>query len=63
MEHVTAGDVWQAARAHHVLPVFDLDVNNPLLAWTDADAVDHFVWYMDATTAADEMRIARAREV
>ncbi len=63
VEHVTAGDVWQAARAHHVLPMFDTDVNNPWLAWTDADAVDHFVWYMDATTAADEMRIARARGV
>src|SRR6185312_16153613 len=31
------------------------------LAWTDPDSVDHFIWYLDATSAADEMRIARLR--
>ncbi|HEY4100730.1 MAG TPA: glycosyltransferase [Gemmatimonadales bacterium] len=56
-------DIWQLARQNHVLPLFDPDVNNPYLSWTDADSVDHFVWYLDATTAADEMRIARARGV
>jgi cellulose synthase/poly-beta-1,6-N-acetylglucosamine synthase-like glycosyltransferase/peptidoglycan/xylan/chitin deacetylase (PgdA/CDA1 family)/spore germination protein YaaH len=60
---VTVPDVWQAARANHVLPMFDTDVSNPWLAWTDSNAVDHFTWYLDATTAADEIRIARARGV
>ena len=60
---VTVPDVWQAARANHVLPMFDTDVSNPWLAWTDSNSVDHFIWYLDATTAADEMRIARARGV
>ena len=63
IEHVTAGDVWSRARANHVLPFFDTDVSNPWLAWTDGDSVDHFIWYMDATTAADEMRIARSMGV
>ncbi len=63
IEHVTAGDVWSRSRANHVLPYFDTDVSNPYLAWTDADSIDHFIWYMDATTAADEMRIARAMGV
>ncbi len=60
---VTVPDVWQAARENHVLPYFDTDVSNPYLAWTDSNKVDHFIWYLDATTAADEMRIARARGV
>ena len=60
---VTVPDVWQAARANRVLPLFDTDVSNPWLAWTDSNAVDHFTWYLDATTAADEIRIARARGV
>ena len=63
IEHVTAGDVWSRSRANRVLPIFDTDVSNPYLAWTDADSIDHFIWYMDATTAADEMRIARAMGV
>ena len=60
---VTVPDVWQAARANKVLPMFDTDVSNPWLAWTDSNSVDHFTWYLDATTAADEVRIARARGV
>ncbi len=60
---VTVPDVWQAARANKVLPMFDTDVSNPWLTWTDSNSVDHFTWYLDATTAADEMRIARARGV
>lgn len=63
IEHVTAGDVWSRSRANRVLPFFDTDVSNPYLAWTDADSIDHFIWYMDATTVADEMRIARAMGV
>jgi cellulose synthase/poly-beta-1,6-N-acetylglucosamine synthase-like glycosyltransferase/peptidoglycan/xylan/chitin deacetylase (PgdA/CDA1 family)/spore germination protein YaaH len=63
MEAVTVPDVWRSAREHNVLPMFDTDVSNPYLAWTDPDSVDHFIWYLDATSAADEMRIARLRGV
>jgi cellulose synthase/poly-beta-1,6-N-acetylglucosamine synthase-like glycosyltransferase/peptidoglycan/xylan/chitin deacetylase (PgdA/CDA1 family)/spore germination protein YaaH len=63
MEAVTVPDVWHLAREHNVLPMFDTDVSSPYLAWTDADSVDHFIWYLDATTAADEMRIARLRGI
>ncbi|MGH7594408.1 MAG: glycosyltransferase, partial [Gemmatimonadales bacterium] len=63
IEAVTVPDVWHSARANHVLPMFDTDVSQPWLAWTDADSIDHFIWYLDATTAADEMRIARLRGI
>jgi cellulose synthase/poly-beta-1,6-N-acetylglucosamine synthase-like glycosyltransferase/peptidoglycan/xylan/chitin deacetylase (PgdA/CDA1 family)/spore germination protein YaaH len=60
---VTTPDIWITARENHVLPQFDPDVSNPFLAWTTPDSIDHFIWYLDATTAADEIRIARARGV
>lgn len=60
---VTVPDVWQAARQYNVLPMFDTDVSNPYISWTDENAIDHFIWYLDATTAADEIRIARSRGV
>lgn len=63
IEAVTVPDVWHRARENHVLPMFDTDVSNPYLAWTDVDSIDHFIWYLDATTAADEMRIARLHGV
>ncbi|HEY4321597.1 MAG TPA: glycosyltransferase [Gemmatimonadales bacterium] len=59
----TVPDIWQFARDNNVLPIFDPDVSNPYLAWTDADSVDHFIWYLDATSAADEIQIARSRGV
>ncbi|MGH7523933.1 MAG: glycosyltransferase [Gemmatimonadales bacterium] len=63
MEAVTVPDVWRSAREANVLPMFDPDVSEPYLAWTTSDSVDHFIWYLDATTASDEMRIARQRGV
>ena len=60
---VTVPDVWQSARQYNVLPMFDTDVSNPYLSWTDENSVDHFIWYLDATTAADQIRIARSRGV
>ena len=59
----TVGDIWELARANHLLPSYDTDVHNPYLAWTDADSVDHFIWYLDATTAVDQLRLARSRGV
>jgi cellulose synthase/poly-beta-1,6-N-acetylglucosamine synthase-like glycosyltransferase/peptidoglycan/xylan/chitin deacetylase (PgdA/CDA1 family)/spore germination protein YaaH len=59
LEQVTVPDIWHLSRQMHVLPSFDTDVYQPYLSWTGADSVDHFIWYEDATTAADEMRIAR----
>ncbi|MGH7581871.1 MAG: polysaccharide deacetylase family protein, partial [Gemmatimonadales bacterium] len=63
IEQYTVGDIWELARANHVLPSYDTDVYNPYLAWTDADSVDHFIWYLDATTVSDQLRIGRSRGV
>ncbi len=59
----TVPDIWHTSRENHVLPMFDTDVSQPYLAWTTVDSVDHFIWYLDATTAVDEVRIGRKRGV
>jgi len=30
---------------------------NPYMQWTDADSTDHVLWYLDATTAYNQMRV------
>jgi peptidoglycan-N-acetylglucosamine deacetylase len=41
-------------------PRFDPVSLNPYMVWTDADSTDHVLWYLDATTAYNEMRVGRA---
>ena len=41
-------------------PHFDPASLNPYMTWTDADSTDHLLWYLDATTAYNEMRVGHA---
>jgi len=40
-------------------PHFDEVSLNPYMTWTDADSTDHLLWYLDATTAYNEMRVGQ----
>jgi peptidoglycan/xylan/chitin deacetylase (PgdA/CDA1 family)/spore germination protein YaaH len=33
---------------------------NPYMEWTDPDSTDHVLWYLDATTAYNEMKVGRS---
>jgi peptidoglycan-N-acetylglucosamine deacetylase len=33
---------------------------NPFMQWTSADSTDHVLWYLDATTAYNQMRVGHA---
>jgi cellulose synthase/poly-beta-1,6-N-acetylglucosamine synthase-like glycosyltransferase/peptidoglycan/xylan/chitin deacetylase (PgdA/CDA1 family) len=39
---------------------FDTASLNPYMTWTDPDSTDHIVWYLDAGTAYNQMRVGRA---
>ena len=41
-------------------PHFDPVSLNPYMTWSDADSTDHLLWYLDATTAYNEMRVGQA---
>ena len=41
-------------------PRFDPVSLNPYMAWTTADSTDHLLWYLDATTAYNEMKVGQA---
>lgn len=41
-------------------PRFDPVSLNPYMLWTSPDSTDHVLWYLDATTAYNEMRVGRA---
>jgi cellulose synthase/poly-beta-1,6-N-acetylglucosamine synthase-like glycosyltransferase/peptidoglycan/xylan/chitin deacetylase (PgdA/CDA1 family)/spore germination protein YaaH len=41
-------------------PRFDQRSLNPYMIWTSADSTDHVLWYLDATTAYNEMRAGHA---
>ena len=41
-------------------PRFDPVSLNPYMLWTGADSTDHVLWYLDATTAYNEMRVGHA---
>jgi peptidoglycan-N-acetylglucosamine deacetylase len=56
---MTFEDAMAAARDNHVEPGFDPVSLNPYVTWTDPDSTDHVVWYLDAVTAYDQVRVAR----
>jgi hypothetical protein len=33
---------------------------NPYMQWTDPDSTDHVLWYLDATTAYNQMKVGHA---
>jgi cellulose synthase/poly-beta-1,6-N-acetylglucosamine synthase-like glycosyltransferase/peptidoglycan/xylan/chitin deacetylase (PgdA/CDA1 family)/spore germination protein YaaH len=41
-------------------PHFDPVSMNPFMQWTSRDSTDHVLWYLDAITAYNEMRVGRA---
>ena len=41
-------------------PRFDPVSLNPYMTWTSRDSTDHVLWYLDATTAYNEMRVGHA---
>jgi cellulose synthase/poly-beta-1,6-N-acetylglucosamine synthase-like glycosyltransferase/peptidoglycan/xylan/chitin deacetylase (PgdA/CDA1 family)/spore germination protein YaaH len=58
-EQMTFQETMQAARDHHVAARFDTTSLTPYVAWTDPDSVDHIIWYLDAATAYNDLRVAR----
>jgi cellulose synthase/poly-beta-1,6-N-acetylglucosamine synthase-like glycosyltransferase/peptidoglycan/xylan/chitin deacetylase (PgdA/CDA1 family)/spore germination protein YaaH len=54
-------ETMRAARASpNPRPHFDERSLNPYMTWTSADSTDHVLWYLDATTAYNEMKAGRA---
>ena len=55
---LTFQDVIHLARASDAMVHFDSVSLNPYLTWTDADSVDHAVWFLDGVTAWNQSRAA-----
>ena len=54
-------EAWQAASDADAKITLDTDSLNPHFAYDDEDAhVQHTVWFLDAVTALNQMRVARA---
>jgi cellulose synthase/poly-beta-1,6-N-acetylglucosamine synthase-like glycosyltransferase/peptidoglycan/xylan/chitin deacetylase (PgdA/CDA1 family)/spore germination protein YaaH len=54
-------ETMRAARAAgQPRPHFDEATLNPYMLWTSPDSTDHVLWYLDATTAYNEMRVGHA---
>ncbi|MFI5311673.1 MAG: glycosyltransferase, partial [Gemmatimonadales bacterium] len=53
---LTFQDAIREARANHAMVQFDSASLNPYLTWTDADSVDHAVWFLDGVTAWNQSR-------
>ncbi len=52
----TFQDVMKAARARPDAVRTDARSLNPYLVWTDRDSVDHLTWFLDGTTAWNQIR-------
>lgn len=57
---VTVQEAWDSVRNNHGTAGFDSSSMTPYVYWTDADSVDHFVWYIDAVSTYDQIAQARA---
>jgi len=54
-------ETMRAARsASHPQTLMDPVSLNPYMQWTSADSTDHVLWYLDGTTAYNEMKIGHA---
>jgi cellulose synthase/poly-beta-1,6-N-acetylglucosamine synthase-like glycosyltransferase/peptidoglycan/xylan/chitin deacetylase (PgdA/CDA1 family)/spore germination protein YaaH len=58
-EMQTFQETMQEARDHHAATHFDSQSLNPYLTWTDPDSTDHVLWYLDAVTAYNQIRVGR----
>ena len=56
---VSVQDAWIASRDSEEDVDYDNDALNPHLAYLDDDNRHHYVWYLDAVTALNEMRAAQ----
>jgi cellulose synthase/poly-beta-1,6-N-acetylglucosamine synthase-like glycosyltransferase/peptidoglycan/xylan/chitin deacetylase (PgdA/CDA1 family)/spore germination protein YaaH len=60
-ENFTFAETMRAARmSPQPRPHFDEQSLNPYMTWTTADSTDHVLWYLDATTAYNEMKTGYA---
>ncbi len=57
-EAATFAEVMRAVRDHKGTVSFTSPSLNPVATWTDPDSVDHQVWFLDATTAWNEVSTA-----
>lgn len=54
-------EIMRTARGpDHPRPRFDPASLNPYMVWTSADSTDHVLWYLDALSAYNEMKIGQA---
>ncbi len=51
----TFAEVMRLVRDHNGTVTFPLAAQNPVATWTDQDSTDHQVWFLDATTAWNEL--------
>jgi cellulose synthase/poly-beta-1,6-N-acetylglucosamine synthase-like glycosyltransferase/peptidoglycan/xylan/chitin deacetylase (PgdA/CDA1 family) len=61
-EQLDFQEMIQAARDHQVHPALDSVTGNPTFAWSDS-GVQHIVWYLDAVTAYNQIKVALSRGV
>jgi cellulose synthase/poly-beta-1,6-N-acetylglucosamine synthase-like glycosyltransferase/peptidoglycan/xylan/chitin deacetylase (PgdA/CDA1 family)/spore germination protein YaaH len=57
-ESATFAEVMRAVREHKGAISFTSPSLNPVATWTEPDSVDHQVWFLDATTAWNELSTA-----
>ncbi len=51
----TFAEVMRLVREHKGTVTFSPTAQNPVATWTDPDSTDHQVWFLDATTAWNEL--------
>jgi len=57
-ESATFAEVMRAVREHHGAITFTSPSLNPVATWSDPDSVDHQIWFLDATTAWNQLTTA-----
>ncbi len=51
----TFAEVMALVREHKGTVTYRADAQNPVATWTEADSVEHQIWFLDATTAWNEL--------
>lgn len=60
---ISVGEAMALGRSASSGPWFDVTSRNPYAAWRDAQGTTHAVWYLDATTTWNQLRVATATGV
>jgi cellulose synthase/poly-beta-1,6-N-acetylglucosamine synthase-like glycosyltransferase/peptidoglycan/xylan/chitin deacetylase (PgdA/CDA1 family)/spore germination protein YaaH len=59
-ENFDFAEIMKAARGpEQPRPQMDPESLNPYMRWTSADSTDHVLWYLDAVTAFNEMKVGK----